>query len=193
MRNLGDSRAAPLAPRGARREKSLDVVAATDDELWLVARLRDTSTALDDPDDVELIHDLRIDATISVPDLVIRKITAHAEQQPYDQCAHTAAPVSGLVGVSLRRGYRRAVLDTLGGTLGCSHFLTLALDLSATNILSIYLRMRSLVPNTDQTRADGTWAATGLRVEPDLTNACLALAEDSPVQHLARRRLGDQL
>jgi hypothetical protein len=179
----------PLAPRGARREKSVDVVAATDDELWLVARLRDTSTALDDADDVELIHDLRIDATISVPDLVIREITAHAEHQPYDRCAHTAAPVSGLVGLSLRRGYRRAVMEKLGGTLGCSHFLTLALDLSATNVLSIYLRMRSLTENSPESRADGTWAATGLVVEPNLMNACLALAEDSPVQELARKRL----
>ena len=178
-----------MAPRGARREKSLDVVAATGDELWLVARLRDTSTALDDPDDVELIHDLRIEATISVPDLVIREISAHADHQPYDQCAHTAAPVAKLAGVSLRQGYRRAVLDALGGTLGCTHFLTLALDLSATNVLSIYLRMRNLVPNTDTTRADGTWAAAGLRVEPGLVNACFALSEDSPVQDLAEKRL----
>jgi hypothetical protein len=165
------------------------VVSTSETDLRLIARLRDTSTALDDPDDVELIHELRIDATITVQDLVITEIVAHAEQQPYDRCAHTAAPVSGLVGLSLRRGYRRAVMDTLGGTLGCSHFLTLALDLSAANILSIYLRMRAMVPHTEQNRTDGTWAAAGLVVEPGLMNACMALAEDSPVQERALRAL----
>lgn len=177
------------APRSARREKTLDVVPLSDTELRLIARLRDTSAALDDPDDVEVIHDLRIDATVTLPGLVIREIAAHADQQPYDQCAHTAAPVSGLAGVSLRRGYRRAVMDTLGGTLGCSHFLTLALDLSAANILSIYLRMRTLAEHSPENRADGTWAGAGLRVEPGLINACMALAEDSPVQHRARRAI----
>jgi hypothetical protein len=177
------------APRSARREKTLDVVPLSDSELRLIARLIDTSTALDDPADVELIHELRIEATVTLPDLVIREIAAHADQQPYDRCAHTAAPVSGLTGVSLRRGYRRAVMDTLGGTLGCSHFLTLALDLSAANILSIYLRMRTLAEQSAENRADGTWAGAALRVEPGLMNACMALAEDSPVQHRAHRAL----
>jgi hypothetical protein len=39
-------------------------------------------------------------------------------------------------------------------------------------------------------RADGTWAAAGLRVEPGLMNACMALASDSPVQERALRALG---
>ena len=178
-----------LAPRSARREQTLDVVAVSDTAMTLVARLRDTSTALEDPDDVELIHDLRIEADVTVPGLVIQEITAHAGHQPYDGCAHTAAPVAGLRGVSLRRGYRRAVMDTLGGTLGCSHFLTLALDLSATNVLSIYLRMRTLTTNTPEHRCDGTWAGAALRVEPGLMNACMALAEDSPVQDRAHAAL----
>jgi hypothetical protein len=178
-----------LAPRAARREKTLDVLPVSDTELRLIARLRDTSTALDDPGDVELIHELRIEATVTLPDLVIREIVAHADQQPYAQCAHTAAPVAGLVGVSLRRGYRRAVMDTLGGTLGCSHFLTLALDLSAANVLSIYLRMRTLATHTKENRADGTWAGAALQVEPGLINACMALTEDSPVQRRALEAL----
>jgi hypothetical protein len=173
--------------RRARREKCLDVLAVSETDLTLVATLRDTSTAVDDPDDVEVIHDLRIDARVTVPDLVIREISAHAEAQPYDQCAFTAAPVARLAGLSLRRGYRREVLAVLGGVRGCSHFLTLALDLSATTILSIYLRMRAQTPYTPRTRADGTWAATGLRVEPGLMNACFALTEESPVQQRAFR------
>jgi len=168
--------------RSARREKSLDVLPVSDTQLRVVATLRDTSVALDDPADCELIHDLRLEATITVPDLVIQEISAHAQQQPYDQCAFSVAPVAGLRGLSLKRGYRRQVLEILGGTRGCSHFLTLALDLSAANVLSIYLRMRAELPNTPASRADGSWARAGLQVEPALMNACLALAADSPVQ-----------
>ncbi|MQA82537.1 MAG: DUF2889 domain-containing protein [Streptosporangiales bacterium] len=61
----------------------------------VVATLRDTSVAVDDPTDVELIHDLRLEATITVPDLVIREVSGHAEHQPYDQCALTIAPAGG--------------------------------------------------------------------------------------------------
>ncbi|MFF0223275.1 DUF2889 domain-containing protein [Streptomyces sp. NPDC004629] len=171
----------PPIRRSARRQKTLDVTAITGAELSLRATLLDTSVAIEDPTDVEVIHDLRLDATISIPDLVIREIKAHAEHQPYDMCSFTIAPMAKLKGLSLKRGYRREVLSILGSTRGCSHFLTLALDLSAANILSIYLRMREHVANTADNRSNGTWIRAGLDVEPGLLNACMALAENSPV------------
>ncbi|MQA17102.1 MAG: DUF2889 domain-containing protein [Pseudonocardiaceae bacterium] len=174
-----------MIDRSACRGKGLDVVPLSDTEMRVIATLRDTSVALDDPEDVELIHDLRLEATITVPDLVIREVSGHAEHQPYDQCALTVAPLAKLRGLSLQRGYRRQVMELLGGTQGCSHFLTLALELSAANVLSIYLRMRAQVRNTPENRADGTWARAGLQVEPGLMNACLALAANSPVQRRA--------
>lgn len=180
-----------LTARAARRHKDVEVIPLSEKQMRLVATLRDTSTAVHDPGDVEVIHDLRIDATVSVPDLEILDITAHAHHQPYDMCAFTAAPVARLRGVRLTRGYRRRVLEIMGGTRGCSHFLTLALDLAASNVLAIYLQIRAQVENTAQNRADGTWALAGLRTAPSLMNACLALAEDSPVQQTALA-LGDE-
>ncbi|MFC4949139.1 DUF2889 domain-containing protein [Pseudonocardia sp. GCM10023141] len=177
--------------RSARREKSVDLVPLSDAAIRLVAVLRDTSVAVDDPTDVELIHDLRIEASVSVPDLVITGVTGHAEQQPYDRCAFTAAPIARLKGLSLSRGYRRNVLEIMGGTRGCSHFLTLALDLSAAHVLTVYLQMRTRTEHTAANRADGTWARTGLDVAPGLMNACYSLAADSPVQQLALRRAPD--
>lgn len=149
--------------------------------MTLLATLRDTSVASDNPADVELIHDLRLEAIVSVPDLIIQNVSARANQQPYDHCNVSLAPMSKLVGLSLRRGYRRQVQAALGGTLGCSHFLTLALELSSANVLSIYLRMRKSVSNTPGNRANGNWIRAGLQVEPQLLNACIALAADSPV------------
>ena len=42
-----------------------------------------------------------------------------------------------LRGLTLKRGYRRSVLEILGGTQGCSHFLTLALDLSSDHLQAV--------------------------------------------------------
>ena len=175
-----------MIKRSTRRVKTLDVIPLSDTDVQLRATLVDISVAFNNPDDVELIHDLRIEATVSVPELVIREIAAYALQQPYGQCALSIAPVARLRGLNLKRGYRKHVQNLLGGTNGCTHFLTLAQDLSAANVLSIYLRMRQSVNNTPATRADGSWARAGLKVEPGLVNACLALAEHSPVQRLAR-------
>ncbi|GAF43602.1 hypothetical protein RW1_009_00260 [Rhodococcus wratislaviensis NBRC 100605] len=175
-----------MIERTARREKWLDVLPLTDTRLQLRANLIDTSVALDNSSDVEVIHNLRIEATVSVPGLEILEIQGFADQQPYGECAFTAAKVGELKGLTLKRGYRREVLAILGGTRGCSHFLTLALDLSATHVLSIYLRTREMVENTPSNREDGTWTRKGLQVEPQLIDACFALRADSPVQSRAK-------
>ncbi|RYF45939.1 MAG: DUF2889 domain-containing protein [Comamonadaceae bacterium] len=167
--------------RRTRREKSLDVFPDSDSRFRLEARLRDTSVALDDENDIEVIHDLQIEATVSVPDLTILDISARAHHQPYSECSPTAVAVKRLTGLTLKRGYRRDVLAILGGTRGCSHFVTLALDLSATHILSTYMRMRDEVENTPMNRANGTWTRVGLQIEPTLRDACFALRSDSPV------------
>lgn len=142
----------------------------------------DTSVNFENPEDVERIHDLQIKARGSVPELRIFDVVGHARQQPYNECRFTPATVGLLVGLSLTRGYRRDVLATLGRPASCSHFLTLALDLSAANVLSIYLRMRDKVENTPENRRGrglGT-SRFGSRAKP--TDACLTLCEDSPVQ-----------
>lgn len=170
-----------LAPRRARRERSLDVVPLSDSALWFEAGLRDTGTEFVDERNVDVIHALRLEGLITLPDLVIRAVRGHADVQPYDYCALSLAPIQKLAGLSLTRGYRREVLSVMGGTLGCSHFLTLALDLSGAYILSVYLRMRRHVPYTVDSRTDGSWTDVAMRVAPQLENACLGLASDSPV------------
>lgn len=167
--------------RSTHRDKRLDVLPLSATRLQLEARLRDISVAVENESDVEIIHDLRITAIVSVPDLTILEIAGYADQQPYSECSYTAAMVRKLEGLTLNRGYRREVLALLGGTRGCSHFLTLALDLSATHVLSIYMRMRDEVENTPANRRDGTWTRKGLQIEPKLRDACFALRSDSPV------------
>jgi len=138
-------------------------------------------------DDVETIHHLVIEARVDLPELFISSIVGRAHIQPYHECSFTAATVGKLKGLTLVRGYRRDVIGILGGTRSCSHFLTLALELSAANVLSTYLQMRALMPNTVENRESGRWTKAGLAINPDLLNACFALRFDSPVQAAARR------
>lgn len=175
-----------MTGRTARRAKTLDVLRVSDTAVWLQATLRDTTVAPGDAEDVETVHALRLDALVTVPDLVIRAVRATAEEQPYEHCALSVAPVGRLVEASLTRGYRKHVMEALGGTRGCSHFLTLALDLSAANLLSIFLRLREQAAFTPGSRSDGTWALASVEAEPRLENACLALSSDSPVLEQVR-------
>ncbi|MCW2943578.1 MAG: hypothetical protein JWR24_295 [Actinoallomurus sp.] len=188
MNTSADPPGQRLARRRARREKSLDVVPLSDSALWFEARLRDSGTELVDQRNVDVIHALRLEGLITLPDLVIRAVRGHADVQPYDHCALSLAPIQKLAGLSLTRGYRREVLAVMGGTLGCSHFLTLALELSGANILSVYLRMRPHVAYTVDARKDGSWTDVALQVAPQLEGACLGLASDSPVIAKVRRR-----
>jgi hypothetical protein len=177
-----------LAPRRARREKSLEVVPLSDTSLWFEARLCDSGTDLAGEQEVDVVHQLRLEGLVTVPDLTIRAIRGHADVQPYGHCAFSLAPIRKLVGLSLTRGFRREVLAVMGGTLGCSHFLTLALELSGAKILGVYLRMRPHLPYTVEAREDGRWTDLALQVEPGLEGACLGLAPDSPVIARLRRR-----
>ncbi len=173
--------------RTAERVKKLMIEPVDDALVRFHASLDDVSHG-DTPD--EVIHSLSIEGTISLPDLVIQTIEPRAHHQPYQECAKSLDPVRQLVGARIGPGFRAHVLSLLGRTSGCTHFLTLVLDLGASHTLSMFLRMRAKVPFDGRNRADGTWTGTGLAIEPRLENACIALRSDSPVITKAKQHLG---
>lgn len=173
--------------RTAERVKKLRIEPVDDSLLRFRASLDDVSH--DDTGD-EMIHSLSIEGTISLPDLVIRTIEPYARQQPYQVCAKSLDPVRKLVGLRIGPGFRAHVLSALGGTSGCTHFLTLVLDLAASHTLSLFLRMRAKVRFDSRNDPDGAWIGTGLAIEPRLENACIALTSESPVIKTAKQRLG---
>jgi hypothetical protein len=173
--------------RTAERTKKLRIEPVDDSLVRFHVSLDDVSH--DDTGD-EAIHSLSIEGTISLPDLVIRTIEPHAHQQPYRACAKSLDPVRKLVGLRIGPGFRAHVLSTLGGTRGCTHFLTLVLDLAASHTLSLFLRMRSKVRFDSRNDPDGAWIGTGLSIEPRLENACIALTSDSPVIKIAKLHVG---
>lgn len=173
-----------VGARRARRTKSLDVEPIGDDRLRFRLELDDRSLS---PEGDELIHSLAIEGELSLPDLVIRAIEPFAYHQPYPECGASLEPVRRLVGTRIGPGFRDTVLRTMGRTRGCTHFLTLALDLAGAHTLSVFLRMRERVPFATRHDPDGAWMQVGLEVEPRLENACTALRSESPVMRQAKR------
>ena len=166
------------AGRTAERIKKLRIEPVDATLVRFHASLDDISHG-DTPD--EVIHSLSIEGTISLPDLMIRTIEPRADHQPYGECARSLDPVRQLAGICIGPGFRENVLLRLGRTKGCTHFLTLVLDLAASHTLSLFLRMRAEVAFNVRTNRDGSWIGTGLKIEPRLENACIALRSDSPV------------
>ena len=162
--------------RTAERVKRLQIEPIDDSLVRFRASLDDVSHLASQD---EVIHSLVIEGTISLPDLIIRSIEPHARHQPYANCSASLDPVRKLVGLHIGPGFRAQALDMLGRTKGCTHFLTLVLDLAAST-LSLFLRMRSKVHVDTRNDPDGTWIAAGLAIEPRLENACIALTSDSP-------------
>ena len=118
-------------PRIVERAKKLSIQPVGDSLLRFRATL-DDSYHSDEGDEGaegdEIIHSIALEGTISVPDLVIRTITPISHKQPYPECAASLDPVRGLAGVRIGPGFRSKVMELMGRTKGCSHFLSLALD-----------------------------------------------------------------
>ena len=66
------------------------------------------------------IHHMLVRLTID-DDMKIVDIAAAMEATPFGECSEAAPPVRGLVGVTLGRGWRRAIDEAMGGTRGCTH------------------------------------------------------------------------
>lgn len=170
--------------RSAERVKRLKVEPVNDSLLRFHASLVDTAY---DANGDELIHSLSIDGTISVPELEILTAEPYVVQQPHPECTKSLDPVRNLVGCRIGPGYRSKVQGILGGTSGCSHFLTLAFDLGASHTLSLFLRMRSQGQFENRNAPEGFWIRNGLKIEPRLENACIALTSDSTTIANAKR------
>lgn len=61
--------------------------------------------------------------------LVTLEIETSMLANPYPECQQAQANFSSLVGVRVARGWRKAVMERVGGMLGCNHMMELLLPL----------------------------------------------------------------
>jgi hypothetical protein len=72
-----------------------------------------------------IIHDMRVTLRVQRPDLVISGVTAEMASHPYSLCPDAVEPLQELVGLSIARGFMRAVNERFGRQLGCAHLTAL--------------------------------------------------------------------
>jgi hypothetical protein len=75
--------------------------------------------------DGTIIHDMRVTLYVRHPDLVITAVTAEMASHPYSVCPDAVEPLQQLVGLSIARGFTRAVNERFGRELGCAHLTAL--------------------------------------------------------------------
>ena len=132
----------------------------------------------------ESIHRLRITGNVHATTFELSGIEVEFEVVPHEVCDLALAPAVQLNGLRIGPGFRRAVIDALEGTKGCTHLLSMAVELSQLHTLVTYAKMRELMPDIDHTSP--RWVGLGLEIEPGMENACVALRSDSPVVEVAR-------
>jgi hypothetical protein len=78
-----------------------------------------------------VLHDMEMTATVRRADLVIEQMSVHMNAYPQSECPDIAPAFESLVGVSMTRGYTKAVQERVAGTAGCAHLDQLARGLGA--------------------------------------------------------------
>jgi hypothetical protein len=81
--------------------------------------------------DGDRIHDVEVTMTVRYPDLVVTAIEGQMRTVPYRTlCPEALPPLQGLVGLSVSRGFTRAVNERLGRERGCTHVVALILAMA---------------------------------------------------------------
>lgn len=91
------------------------------DELAVRGRLRDERPWAGEESEYSRVHDMTLEVTAGLPDLRITAARARMERFPHVECPEIEEAFGGLVGLSVARGYYRAVQERFGRSLGCTH------------------------------------------------------------------------
>jgi len=66
------------------------------------------------------VHHMKIRLTMDDA-MTVRDAVASMPATPFPECQGAASPVSGMVGVTVGAGWRKAIDAAMGGTTGCTH------------------------------------------------------------------------
>lgn len=109
-----------------RRSITFDVYDAADDAVRILGHLRDERPWAREPEQLPVVHDLELEATVSLTDFTVRGIDARFLTYPHAECPQIAGAYEDLVGVRVGYGWTRAVRERVGGPAGCAHLRELA-------------------------------------------------------------------
>ena len=145
----------------------------SDDEIDVTGRLVDDRPLLGprwyQQDSNPTIHDMTLTIRVRHPDLVITRASGAMETHPYTLCPDALPSLQQLVGLSVARGFTRAVNERFGRQLGCAHLTALiqALGPVVRQAAGAAFRDENALPRADE----DTW----------FVNTCQAWREHGPL------------
>ena len=135
-----------------------------EDGLWdIEAHMRDTKPfAFEVPGEIqwgpnEPIHDMQIRLTVD-PAFLIRDVAVSMNHIPHEECHKAQPPMQQLVGCRLSSGWRRAIDERLGGSVGCTHLRELLFNMATAAFQTV----------------QGTFAVTNPDVPPPHLGKCMS-------------------
>jgi len=72
-----------------------------------------------------VIHDMTVRLRVRYPELVVTRVEAEMASRPYTVCVDAVEPLQQMVGMSVARGFTRAVNERFGRERGCAHLTAL--------------------------------------------------------------------
>ena len=128
------------------------------------------------------VHSVSARLVLTYPEFVITEAEGGITRMPYPgYCQGAYAVMSKLVGVSIRRGFRKAIAEILGGAESCNHLHLLINDMGTTAFqMNYYANLRDaemLEEIRSQTDDHGKRRLTILNMMPGLRNTCYLFSE----------------
>jgi len=97
-----------------------------EDEFVVFAHLRDERPWAQPSDPWGQVHDMELEVSVRRTDLVITEANARMNTFPHTECIEIEPAFAGMVGLTIARGYNRAVQERFGRARGCTHLEFLA-------------------------------------------------------------------
>jgi len=145
---------------------------STEEGLSIVGKLRDSRPWANDGDAVVVVHDMELRVTVRLSDMTITESKATMHVFPHTECPGIVQAFAGLAGLSVTRGYTRAVQGLFGGPKGCTHLEHLARSFGPV-VIQAMTSKRALA--VERGEAETIFEGTG---SPFTRNTCHVWAED---------------
>ena len=149
-----------------------------DDGLWdIEGHLKDTKTYNFKTDYRGImksgmpVHNMSIRLTLD-DNLTIKDVHVDMENHPYSSCPFVLPNFKRLIGLSIKKGFRKNVYSKVGGIKGCTHLVELLFPIATTAFQTIYSYKAFKNTKTKSIQSDNA---------PALINSCHSWRDNGEV------------
>jgi Protein of unknown function (DUF2889) len=115
------------------------------ESLLVVGRLRDSRPWAEGGHSIANVHDMELRVTVRISDMTITEASANMHSFPHAECPGIVQAFKDLAGLSVARGYTRAVQTRFGGPRGCTHLEQLARSIGPVVVQAVTSRRAQAV------------------------------------------------